>query len=32
MPLKQLVLSDPDGYTLCFPWPTDGRWDSGGQP
>jgi catechol 2,3-dioxygenase-like lactoylglutathione lyase family enzyme len=30
--MKQLVLSDPDGYTLCFQWPTDGRWDSGGQP
>ena len=34
--MKQLYLSDPDGYGLCLQWPVDGKWpydstDPGGR-
>ena len=24
--MRQVYATDPDGYGLCFQWPTDGRW------
>jgi glyoxylase I family protein len=30
--MKQLYLSDPDGYSLCFQWPASERSDDPGEP